>query len=111
MNKADEVYLDDIARAIESIENFTRAVDFGAFIADEMRYQAVIRMLEIIGEASNQISDSFCEHNPAFPVRKAIAMRNFLIHGYDEINLEVVWQTIQEDIPQLKAILQDVRLK
>ena len=105
MNKNNQVYLQDITKAIFKIEEYTVNINFDEFLKDDMRQDAVIRQLEIIGEAANRISKDFLKDNPNFPLKEAISMRNFLIHGYDEVNIKVVWKTIQEDIPLLKKSL------
>src|SRR3989339_2002190 len=105
MNKNNQVYLQDIAKAISKIEEYTVNIDFDKFLKEDMRQDAVIRQLEVIGEAANRISKDFLTTNPDFPLKEAIRMRNFLIHGYDEVNIKVVWKTIQEDIPLLKKSL------
>jgi len=102
MKKNNQVYLDDIQRAIDKIDRYTKNIDFSFFQQDEMRQDAIIRQLEIIGEAANKISADFIKNHPNFPIKEAIRMRNFLIHGYDEVDLQVVWKTIQEDVPFLK---------
>ncbi len=73
-----------------------------------MRHDAVIRHLEIIGEAAHHLSSKFKTNNPSFPYKEAIRMRNFLIHGYDDVDLTVVWKTIQEDIPFLKKVVKEL---
>ncbi len=102
MNKTDTVYLDDISKAITAIEKYTKNVTFDQFKKEQMRHDAVIRQLEIIGEAVNKLSSDFASKNPNFPIRQTISMRNFLIHGYDEVELDVVWKTTQENLPELK---------
>ncbi|MBI5123552.1 DUF86 domain-containing protein [Candidatus Roizmanbacteria bacterium] len=105
MKKNNQVYLQDISKAVFKIEKYTKDVDFEIFLKDEMRQDAVIRQFEIIGEAANRISKDFLKDHPKFPLKEAIRMRNFLIHGYDEVNVEVVWKTVQVDIPLLKKNL------
>lgn len=102
MNKTDNLYLQDILQAIENIKRFTTGLTFSQFESDDMRYFAVIHMLEIIGEAANKLSTNFLATHPNFPAKQAVEMRNILIHGYDEIDLQIVWQTIQTDLPDLK---------
>ncbi|MEK7521319.1 MAG: DUF86 domain-containing protein [Patescibacteria group bacterium] len=102
MVKADSAYIQDIAQAITKIEHYCRGVNFKTFSEEEMRHDAVVRQLEIVGEATNKLSEDFRKEYPDFPVKEAISMRNFLIHGYNEINLAVVWKTVQEDLPLLK---------
>lgn len=106
MKKNNQVYLQDISKAVFKIEKYTKDVNFEIFLKDEMRQDAVIRQFEIIGEAANKISKDFIESHPDFPLKEAIRMRNFLIHGYDEVDIKVVWKTIQIDIPLLKKSLE-----
>ncbi len=96
------VHLRDILKAIKKIEGYAKNTDLKAFKNEDMRHDAVIRQLEIIGEAVKRLSKVFVSKNPDFPIKEAIGMRNFLIHGYDDVDLEVVWKTINEDIPNLK---------
>lgn len=105
MKKTDSVYLEDMARAISSIEAYVQEITFDVFAAEQMRHDATIRQLEVLGEAANKLSPNFMAKNRDFPLRQVISMRNFLIHGYDEIDLEIVWNTIQENIPELKLAL------
>src|SRR3989339_850747 len=79
MNKNNQVYLQDIAKAISKIEEYTVNIDFDKFLKEDMRQDAVIRQLEVIGEAANRISKDFLTTNPDFPLKEAIRMRNFLI--------------------------------
>ena len=111
MKKTDTVYLEDINEAIAAIERYVNAVDFATFASEEMRQDAVIRQLEIIGEAANKLSSVFSQINPDFPLRQTISMRNFLIHGYDEIDINVVWKTVQENIPSLKKSVEKILKK
>ena len=105
MKKNNQVYLQDISKAISKIEEYTKDVSHNEFQTDTMRQDAVIRQFEIIGEAANRISKDFLDNHQDFPLKEAIRMRNFLIHGYDEVNIEVVWKTVQVDIPLLKKSL------
>lgn len=73
-----------------------------------MRQDAAIRQLEIISEAASKLSKEFSTKNPDFPLKEAISMRNFLIHGYNDVDLEVVWKTVQEDIPLVKEKLESL---
>lgn len=102
MNKTEQVYLLDIQQAILQIEEYTDNVKFDQFIQDKMRQDAVVQQLEIIGEASRRLSSSFLDK---LPIREAVDMRNFLIHNYDELNLETIWKTINTDLLELKAQL------
>lgn len=105
MEKNDLFYLQDIEEATSKIEGYLKNVNFSMFEQEEMRQDAVIRQLEIIGEAANKLSLNFSKNHPDFPVKEAIRMRNFLIHGYDDVDIVVVWKTVTEDIPLLKKHL------
>lgn len=102
MVKDNAVYLKDILAAIIKIEKYSKGVDFKLFSSDDMRHDAVLRQLEIIGEAANRLSTDFKKQNPSLPSREAIDLRNLLIHGYDDVDLEIVWKTLINDLPELK---------
>lgn len=67
---------------------------------------SLVHLLEIIGEAANAVSEEFCVKHPNVPWRKMISLRNRLIHGYFDINLDIVWDTVMEDLPPLVADLE-----
>jgi uncharacterized protein with HEPN domain len=69
--------------------------------ADRMLNLSLVRLLEIIGEAAAGVSDEFKESHSSIPWHQMTAMRNRLIHGYFDVNMDVVWQTIQNDLPPL----------
>lgn len=97
----DEIYLFDIYHACDLLQQFSKGIDYEVFQADVMRQDAIIRRIEIIGEAANNLSEKFKEQNAKIPWALIRGMRNRLIHDYNEIDLELVWTTVQEDIPQL----------
>lgn len=102
MSKTDQVYLQDVLDSINKIEDFVGDYDYKQFEVDDRTQFAIFHALEIIGEASYKLSKSFLAQNPSFPAREAVEMRNFLIHGYDEVEIGVVWKTIKESLPILK---------
>jgi uncharacterized protein with HEPN domain len=106
MNKTDDIYLQDMTEAIAKIAAYTAEVSFADFSEDQMLHDATIRQLEVLGEAANKLSTDFKSNNPDLPLRQVISMRNFLIHGYDEVDLQIVWDTIQQNIPELKKKLE-----
>lgn len=97
----DKVYLGHIFDSIEKIERYVANDTFEQFQDDEETIDSVVRNFEIIGEASNNISEGFKELHPEINFRPIVTFRNRLIHGYDDINLEVVWKTIKKDLPEL----------
>ncbi len=95
-------YLQDILDAIEKAEEFTQGMSFEAFSRDDKTIFAVVRALEIIGEASKKISDELREQYSSLPWRQMAGMRDKLVHGYFGVNVEVVWKSVIEDLPPLK---------
>jgi uncharacterized protein with HEPN domain len=99
------LYLKDILHAIESIENFAAGMDFNTFRADDKTVSAVIRKLEIIGEAVKQIPEGVREPYPEIPWKQIAGMRDKLIHFYFGVDPFLVWQTINNRLPLLKATI------
>ncbi len=110
MNKALRVpdYLSHILAAIERIERHTAAVDELDFLNSELIQDAVIRNIEIIGEAANNIQRvdaAFAAAHGEIPWQVMYAMRNRLSHGYDQVDFEMVWRTIGNDLPDLYKLV------
>lgn len=108
MNKAGRVadYLGHILKAMARIERHTVCVDASGFAASELIQDAVIRNLEVIGEAANNIQrvdPAFTTAHPQVPWAVMYAMRNRLTHGYDTVDLDVVWKVIERDMPLLRS--------
>ena len=95
-------YLSDIVKAIESVESFTRGMSYDEFVRDEKTVWAVIRGIEIIGEAVTNLPDGLKEANSQIPWTEIRAMRNKLVHEYFGVNVRVLWVTVQEDLPSVK---------
>ena len=95
-------YLDYILRAIGEILSFVEDMDFETFRSDRRTNLAVIRALEIIGEAARYIPANERRRHSQVPWQEMVAMRNKLIHQYFGVDLEVLWRTVQEDLPPLR---------
>ena len=95
MNDRDLMYLRHIRHAIEQIECYTDPVSKEEFFEEEMRQDAVIRQLSIIGEAAGDLSDEIQRDYPSIPWSDVYGMRNKLVHDYFGVDLEAVWDTIQ----------------
>ena len=100
--RAPKLYSEDILTAIEDIANFTQGMTFESFENDKKTVQAVVRSLEIIGEAANYIPQEIKEKYPDIPWREMISLRNKVLHEYFGVDEEVLWQTITEDLLPLK---------
>lgn len=97
-------YLGHILQAIERIDRYTADLDEVGFLNSELVQDAVIRNIEIIGEASNNIQRvdmAFATQHNDIPWQVMYTMRNRVAHGYDKVDLEIVWKTIQGDLPTL----------
>lgn len=105
-------YLDHIAQAATDAGSFIEGLDKSDFLADKRSQNAVVMSLVIIGEAATKIMDQhadFAEAHSEIPWRSMRGMRNRIAHGYFEINLDTVWDTVQTALPELLATLADVR--
>lgn len=104
-------YLDHILNAIERIERYTDDMDEVVFLKTELVQDAVLRNIEIIGEAANNIlreNSAFAAQHDEIPWQVMYTMRNRLTHGYDKVDLEIVWRTIQGDLPGLYRQIQEL---
>jgi len=95
-------YFRDILDGIIEIEAFVKGLDYSNFKTDRKTILAVIRDIEVIGEAAKNISRVIRKKYPEIPWKDIVGMRDKLIHGYFGIDLEILWETIQKDLPQLK---------
>jgi uncharacterized protein with HEPN domain len=102
MQRDDSVYLKHIRDAIGKIQVYTRGVSESAFRSNTLIQDAVIRQIEIIGEATKRLSDRTRMLNPGVPWQDIAGMRNKLVHDYFGVDIEKVWLTVQIDIPALK---------
>lgn len=103
-------YLADIFDAAGQALAFVEGLDYEAFLQDRKTQFAVVRALEIIGEAAGKVPDAERQLLPHVPWRLMAAMRNKLIHEYFGVDPEVVWKTTQEDLPGLIRILEGTGL-
>jgi len=105
-------YISHIIEAITRIEKYVTGLDQAAFNENDLVQDAVIRNLEIIGEAANNIKEvdvAFWETHPNLRLDAAYKMRNALAHGYSTVNLIAVWNTVKRDLPILKTQIADLQ--
>ena len=102
-------YLDDIREAVEKIERFTNGMEYDEFTEDPKTVDAVLRNFEVIGEAAKNIPEDVRREYSDVPWSEMAGMRDKLIHGYAAIDLQIVWTTIQEEIPALASQIKSVR--
>ena len=102
MKKDDTVYLRHIIDAFLQIERYTNGVTYEEFLSNSLLQDAVIRQLEVMGEAARNLSADLQNEYPAIPWRQMISLRNRMIHAYFNVNIQIIWEIIQGDIPNLK---------
>ncbi len=101
-------YIQDMVDALKDIRQFTLGQSYEAFIQDRKTVNAVVRSLEIIGEAAKQIPESMRKASPSIPFKRMSGMRDKLIHTYFGVDLGMVWAVIQEELPPLKHPLESL---
>jgi uncharacterized protein with HEPN domain len=104
-------YLEDMIGAMESVTKFVENIDYSDFIEDDKTTSAVIRKLEIIGEAAKKIPAKIKKEYSGIPWKDMAGMRDKLIHEYFGVDLKRVWRTIKEDVPSLKPKIKEVLKK
>jgi uncharacterized protein with HEPN domain len=102
MNKKRILPLRDIMDSIERIETYTRGVTYDSFCHNQMMVDAVIRNLEVIGEAAGNVTEDIRTKYPTIPWRKMISLRNILIHEYFGIDESIVWEVATTNLKEVK---------
>lgn len=102
----DEAYLLDILIAARKALRFVEGMTWEGFQQSELHQNAVMRPLEIIGEAARLVSQQTRQAHPEIPWEQMIGVRNRLIHEYFRVNLKTVWETVQNDLPRLIALIE-----
>ena len=106
--KNNQLFLQDILSAIESIETFIEGMSQGQLKEDDKTFSAVIRKLEIIGEAAKNISKIITEKHDDVPWKEMAGMRDRLIHAYFGIDCDLVWDVIKNELPRVKEKVQAI---
>ena len=102
--------IEDILDAMDKAEILVADVTFEEFAGDFRIHFAVVRALEIIGEAAKRLPSDLRDQYPAIPWKAMAGMRDRIIHGYDRVDLEMVWNVVRQDIPSIKPHLQHIVL-
>ena len=102
------ILLDDIRTAVAKIQRYTAGLEQSAFLADEKTIDAVVRNLEIIGEATKQLPNDWKDRHPAIPWSQIAGMRNRIVHDYTAVDLEIVWNILQNSLPELQNQLAQI---
>ena len=102
----DRERLSHMLVAIERIERYTSGKSYEDFVADDMMYYAVVKNIEIIGEAANMLTSEFQNAHPETPWKQVKGMRNYIVHEYFQIDDIVVWDVVTNNLIELKAQIQ-----
>jgi uncharacterized protein with HEPN domain len=101
-------FVEDILAAMNNAEMFLHDVSYDQFEEDLRTNFAVVRALEIIGEATKRLPIGLREEYPGIPWKNMAGMRDRIIHGYDTVDLQIVWDVVKKDIPQIKPQVQQI---
>ena len=101
MRRDDASYLLDMLVAARDAVVFADGLSFSEFARDQRTQLAILKCVEIVGEAASRVSAETREAHPAIPWREIVGMRNRLVHAYFEIDLRLVWDTVRNDLPPL----------
>jgi uncharacterized protein with HEPN domain len=107
-DKDNEVYLLHILDSIKKIDQYIKGYDYDKFVRDTKVQDAVVRQLEIIGEATKSVSKPFRDKFSNVEWKDMAGMRNKLIHNYLDVKLSIVWNTVKEYIPNLKRKIKKI---
>ena len=99
----DIIRLERIIQAIERIKRYTLGKRFDDLVKDDMMYYAVVKNIEIIGEAANLLTNEFKSEHPDTQWKLITGMRNYIVHEYFQVDNTVIWDVIQNDLPYLEA--------
>ena len=97
----DQAFLLDILGSAHAIRSYIKGVSRHEFLTNPQLQDSIIRRIEIMGEATGRLSAAFRGMHPEIPWARIRGMRNRMIHGYDDIDMEIVWDTAEQDIPLL----------
>jgi uncharacterized protein with HEPN domain len=101
-------YIQDILDSINDIKDFVAGMSFDQFTRDRKTINAVIRSIEVIGEAAKRISQSLRSKHPEIPWKKMAGMRDKMIHEYAGVDIEILWKVATEELPLLTSPMQNI---
>ena len=104
------LFIEDIRESIKNIEDFSKGLNKEKFSKDRLRQSAIIRQLEIIGEAVKNIPNHFRDRYPNIPWRKISGVRDVLSHVYFGVNIDRIWNIIEKDLPILKKEIKKIKV-
>ena len=106
MYNQPSILLQDIIEAIERIDDYTKGMNYDSFKTDNKTMDAVVRNFEIIGEAATKLPEAFKDQHQQINWHRIKGMRNRMAHDYRNVNISIVWETIEMDLADLKKLVQ-----
>jgi uncharacterized protein with HEPN domain len=107
-DRTDKEFLEDVQEAIRRIRAYVTGMTAGTFLTDIKTQDAVIRNLEIIGEATKNLSEAIRAKHPEVPWKSMAGVRDRLIHHYFGVNFDIVWQIVTMELPQMASLLEGI---
>jgi len=110
--RSSRIFLEDIIQSADKIRRYTKGLEYDDFVRNEMVTDAVLRNLEIIGEAAGNIPDDIRSRYPHIPWRRIVGLRNIVIHAYFNVDLNIIWQIVTVNLPEIRhdigSVLEDI---
>lgn len=103
------VLVDDMLERIERVARYTRGLDRAVFLRDDKTIDAVVRSLEVIGEAARRLPAEFKAGHGEIPWHQIAGLRNRIVHAYVDVDVELVWGIVSNELPRLRAALTRLR--
>ncbi len=110
MSKADrdQQYLQDILEAMERIAEYVQGMDYATFLQDQRTQDAVVRNIQVMGEAAKRVSRQFRTQHPELPLSEMARMRDKIVHDYSSINYDIVWNVATQEVPKHLPVLRSL---
>ncbi|MBA4393332.1 MAG: DUF86 domain-containing protein [Desulfobacca sp.] len=108
MKRTYRDYVTDILTCFQETQEFTQGLDFDAFTRDRRTINAVVRSLEVMGEAAKRIPETIRNKYREIPWKRITGMRDKLIHEYSGVDLEIVWEVVKTELPPLKPFFEQM---
>jgi uncharacterized protein with HEPN domain len=108
MTRNISLYIKDIPQNMQDAQNFIRGMSYEKFAADKRTFNAVVRSLEVIGEAAKNVPEEIRSKYPSVPWREMAGMRDKVIHFYFGVNREAIWIAVKDRIPAVKPLIEQV---
>ena len=105
MRRSHKLFVEDMRDSVEKIERYIKGLSYDEFIENEIVIDAVIRNLEVIGEAATNIPEGIRNKYHAIPWKRMIGLRNIMIHGYFGVDLGIIWEIITRNLPETKPLI------